>query len=117
MRCGQRGFQEDRRNGERVSLVAQVTLTEAVSGTRMVLVTRDLGESGCWLNLVNPFPVDTQVAVRIFTPQGTVDANGIVVHSEYRGMGIAFRRLELLSATVLRRCLQASGMPICNGSK
>jgi len=116
MMFGQQGPQE-RRSERRFPFAAQVTLTEAVSGTRMFLVTRDLSETGCWLNLINPFPLGTRVVVEISTVEGIVNARATVTRREYGGMGIAFCGLELLSVAKLRRCLLASEMPIFKGSK
>src|SRR6266567_3235981 len=75
----------------RFSFIAEAEVTEPGSGSRIVARISELSSQGCYVDMVNPFPVGTEVRVRIRYGCSTCELPGNVIytHSGY-GMGVRF---------------------------
>jgi hypothetical protein len=79
------------RTNPRFSFIAEAEVSEVGNGARVVARISELSSRGCYVDMVNPFPVGTEVRVRIRYGCSTCDLPGKVIytHSGY-GMGVRF---------------------------
>lgn len=85
----------ERRGGDRVQLVVTAEVVEFSSGARFSTRTTDLGPGGCFVDTTVPFPVGTQVQVRLKHGANAFETVGNVVYSQTGlGMGISFTGLS-----------------------
>ena len=97
-------MQSEHRRAPRYPFVASAELIEMASEARLTAQTSDLSLTGCYFDTVNPFPVGTQVKLKLAHANASFEAFGTVVHSQPNmGMGVAFTRIELDYLTVLER--------------
>ena len=81
----------ERRRNLRFPFSAAVELTETQSGAKMSGRTSDLGLGGCYIDTLNPFPVGTEVKIRILKGSETFEAQARVTFAQSgMGMGVAF---------------------------
>ncbi len=81
----------ERRERERFAFSAEAEVIEERTGTRLCGRTSDLGEQGCYVDALNPYPVGTSVEVRIRKERKQFQTEGKVLYSHPGlGMGIAF---------------------------
>ena len=90
---------------------ASVEAVDTKSGTKVVGRTSDLSLGGCYIDTLSPFPVGTDVKIRIVRNAQTFEAQSKVVYSLIgMGMGLAFRfRSAEASAAVSEGLLEISG--------
>ena len=75
----------------RCSFVSAVEVTDLGSATKLSSRTSEIGMGGCYVDALNPFPVGTQLNLRIVRDQGIFNAKAKVVYSDPKfGMGVAF---------------------------
>ena len=85
----------ERRGGSRHCFTASAEVVELSSGARFSARTTDLGQGGCYVDSLVPFPTGSKVHVKISCGKNGLESNGIVVYSQYGlGMGVAFDSLE-----------------------
>ena len=78
----------------RCPFVASAHVTDLRSGTRLSARTSELGLGGCYVDVLNPFPKDTLVELRILRDQGVFEAKAKVVYCDAAfGMGLAFSEM------------------------
>jgi len=83
--------QAERRKAERLNLTATVDAIELASGMRCSSRTTDLGQGGCFVDTLVPFPVKAKVHIGIRKGHAKFETDGVVVYSQRGlGMGIAF---------------------------
>jgi hypothetical protein len=101
----------ERRRSPRYPFIAEVELTEPISGARLRASTRDLGFNGCYLDTINPLPQGTVISIQI-TYQGAVfAAGGVVAHWQLnQGMGVEFIALESGCASLLETWLHEAAL-------
>jgi hypothetical protein len=84
----------ERRGGDRHVFTASAEVVELSSGARFSTRTTDLGPGGCFVDTTNPFPVGSNLHVKLHKGKTTFETSGIVVYSQHGlGMGIAFHEL------------------------
>jgi hypothetical protein len=94
------------RSVRRCSLVASVEVTEPLSGARLSGRTSEIGLGGCYVDVLNPLPVGTQVGLRILRDQGVFETKAKVVYSDHGfGMGVAFTEMAADQRSVLEAWL------------
>ena len=99
-------MEQERRRSPRYPFIATAELVEQASETRMVSRVSELGLHGCYLDMMNPFPKDTKVLVKIFTDQQFFEALGTVVYSQHNmGMGVNFDDVKPHFTAVLNQWL------------
>lgn len=99
-------MEQERRRSPRYPFIATAELVEQVSEARMVSRVSELALHGCYLDMMNPFPKDTRVLVKIFTDQQTFEALGTVAYSQHNmGMGVKFDEVKPHFAAVLDQWL------------
>ena len=83
--------QAERRKTERLNLTATADVIELASGMRCSSRTTDLGQGGCFVDTLVPFPVNSKVHIGIRKGHAKFETVGVVVYSQTGlGMGIAF---------------------------
>jgi hypothetical protein len=79
---------------------------ESKSGTRLTGRTSDLGLGGCYVDTLSPFPVGSNLHVRIVRKNETFEAQARVVYSANGlGMGLAFVSAQPRQVRLFQRWL------------
>jgi len=97
----------ERRRNLRYPFSATVEAVENKSGTKVVGRTSDLGLGGCYVDTLSPFPVGTEVNIRILRDNESFSAQAKVVYSLMgMGMGLAFTSAQPKQVRIFQRWLQ-----------
>jgi hypothetical protein len=81
----------ERRRNLRFPFNAAVEATESKSGATILGRVSDLSLGGCYIDILNPFPLGTEAKIRITKGKETFEAQAKVVFSQIgMGMGVAF---------------------------
>ena len=99
-------MEQERRRSPRYPFIATAELVEQASDTRMVSRVSELALHGCYLDMMNPFPQNTKVVVKIFTDKQSFEALGTVVYSQHNmGMGVKFEDVKPEFVAILNEWL------------
>ena len=86
----------------RYPFYAGAEIIDTQTETTMSARTSELSRHGCYIDMLNPFPLGMAVKIRIVYQEQTFEASGRVVYSQRNmGMGIAFDTARLESAQIL----------------
>jgi hypothetical protein len=97
----------ERRRAPRYPIIADAEITEIVSETKLSARTSDLSVGGCFLDMLNPSPEGTEIAVRISHADTTFTARGRVVFLfPNMGMGVMFTSVPASQQAVLEKWLE-----------
>ena len=92
----------------RYPFYASVEIEEQKTQTRMTTRTSELSRYGCYLDMLNPFPLGTTFKIQILYNQQTFSAKGRVIYSQSNmGMGVAFDGVEVPQEHTLMKWLSA----------
>lgn len=84
----------DRRGTDRHAVTASAEVVELGSGAKFSTRTTDLGPGGCFVDTMVPFPVGSNVRVKVHQGKTQFETGGLVVYSQSGlGMGIAFSNM------------------------
>jgi hypothetical protein len=98
---------EERRRAERHFFSAQAELLDLQTRVRVPSRISDLSLYGCYLDMMNPFPPDTLVSLKITSGEETLEANSRIVHATPNvGAGAAFLDLASKDRELLERWLR-----------
>jgi hypothetical protein len=98
---------EERRRAERHFFCAQAELLEPRTQVRVPSRISDLSLYGCYLDMMNPFPPDTVVSLKITSGDESFEANSRIVHATPNvGAGAAFLELASKDRDLLERWLR-----------
>jgi hypothetical protein len=99
----------DRRLDPRYKFTALAKVVEKASGAQFDLRVSDLGSRGCFLNADKPFPIGTNVSVRIVKGTKSFQADARVVFSSPgKGMGLFFTDVDPAQTEILAEWVAAS---------
>jgi len=99
-------MERERRRSPRYSFIASAELVEEASDVRIVTRVSELSLHGCYLDMMNPFPVDTLVIVKISAADNFFQAHAKIIYSQPNmGAGVTFREVEPQYVEVLQRWL------------
>jgi hypothetical protein len=99
-------FANERRRAERISFIATTEVIDAQSGAKFSVRTSDLSRVGCYIDMLDPFPVRTGLLVRITKEKDTFEAAARVIYQvPGLGMGVAFTKISPQHQAVLERWL------------
>ena len=100
----------ERRRNLRFPFSATVEATDK-AGTKITGRTTDLGLGGCYVDTLSPFPVGTEVRIRILRNTESFEAQARVVYSLLgMGMGLAFVSAQPKQVRLFQRwVLEISG--------
>ncbi|HUA00685.1 MAG TPA: PilZ domain-containing protein [Candidatus Aquilonibacter sp.] len=80
-----------RRAVPRYSLIASAEVVEPVSNAHMSGRISEISRKGCYVDLLNTLPVNTNIQLTITRDQGTFTTIGRIIYvQEGIGMGVAF---------------------------
>jgi c-di-GMP-binding flagellar brake protein YcgR len=97
----------ERRRAPRYPIIADAEITEIASETKLSARTSDLSVGGCFLDMLNPSPEGTEIAVRISHADATFTARGRVVFLfPNMGMGVMFTSVPASQQAVLEKWLE-----------
>jgi hypothetical protein len=98
--------EQERRQAPRYSFIASAELVEEQSAASITTRVSELSLHGCYLDMVNPFPVRTVVLIKISSEPDSFQAKGRVVYVHPGiGAGVVFVDVSPQSQTVLQRWL------------
>ncbi|HYY72651.1 MAG TPA: PilZ domain-containing protein [Candidatus Bathyarchaeia archaeon] len=96
----------DRRSDLRCSFQAPVELIDIRTGSRMLARISDLSMRGCYVDTLNPFPIDAAVRLRIQKGNEILDVTANVASRHTgSGMGMVFDTLTTAQRSVLESWL------------
>lgn len=96
----------ERRRAPRYPIIADAQVTEIASETTLTAKTSDLSLGGCFLDMLDPSPEGTEIAVRISYAETTFTARGRVVFVfPNAGMGVMFTSVPASQQAVLEKWL------------
>jgi PilZ domain len=99
----------DLRRSPRIPFIASAEVTEMETQVRLLARTGDISRHGCYMDMVNPLPFGTSVALHIVNDSGAFDATAGVVYSvPHLGMGLSFQQVDAADQATLERWLAAS---------
>ncbi len=86
----------ERRRTPRYMFFASAELLEEKSEVRVASRVSELSRYGCYLDMMNPFPKETQVLLKIWREEtNVIQTRGRVIYSQPNmGAGVAFVDLE-----------------------
>jgi len=98
--------ERERRRTPRYVFFASAELLEVKSEVRVASRVSELSLNGCYLDMMNPFPKDTQVLLRIWTDEKIFQTKGRVIYSQPNmGAGVAFLDVEPMYLSILQHWL------------
>ena len=99
----------DLRRSPRHPFFASAEITELETGMRMSGRTSELSRYGCYLDMMNPFPKDTLVLVKISAAEAFFEAKAKIIYSQPNmGAGLGFLEIAPPSQAVLERWLDGA---------
>jgi hypothetical protein len=99
-------MESERRKAPRYPFIAEAVVTEILTDTKLVAKTSDLSIGGCFLDMLNPSPVGTEIRVRISHETTTFTAPGRVVFVlPNMGMGVVLRSVEDNQQAILQELI------------
>ena len=88
-------MEQERRRSPRYPFIATAELVEQTSDTRMVSRVSELGLHGCYLDMMNPFPVETMTLVKIWAGDAVFQSKSKVLYATPNmGAGVVFLETE-----------------------
>ena len=100
----------ERRRTPRYTFIASAELIEEASEVRIATRVSELSLHGCYLDMMNPFPVETVVLVKISAGDAYFQAKSKIVYAQTNmGAGVVFLEVEAEYQAVLERWLDEAG--------
>ncbi len=98
----------EKRRTPRYMFFASAELIEEKSEVRVASRVSELSLYGCYLDMMNPFPTDTPIRLKIWTEENIVfQSKGKVIYSQPNmGAGVAFVDVQPKDQTVLEGWLK-----------
>ena len=101
-------MEREQRRTPRYVFFAAAELIEEKSEVRIASRLSELGLHGCYLDMMNPFPVGTPILLKIWTEESTVfQTKCKVIYSQPNmGAGVEFMDVEPKDLAVLQHWLE-----------
>ena len=102
---------DERRRTPRYPFIATAEVIDQSSQASVSTRVTELSLHGCYLDMPNPLPTDTQIKVKIYSEGRFFEASGVVVYSQpNHGVGVTFRDVRPQFLTVLKQWLLAAAV-------
>ncbi len=99
--------EQERRLNPRYSFTASAEVVEEESGTGMTARVSELSLHGCYLDMLNPFPIRTNILLSISSGGDSFRAKGRIVYVHPGiGAGVVFVDVPPPAQTILQRWLE-----------
>jgi hypothetical protein len=103
-------MERERRRTPRYTFFASAELFEENSTSRVISRVSELGLHGCYLDMMNPFPANTLILLKITAGEVTIESKAQVVYSTPNmGAGVVFLDMEPKHEFILKRWLEETG--------
>lgn len=101
-------MESERRRTPRYMFFASAELLEEKSDVRIATRVSELSRHGCYLDMMNPFPIHTVVLLKIWTGEEiAIQTKACVVYSQAnRGAGLSFSEMDPKFVPILERWLE-----------
>lgn len=100
----------ERRRTPRYTFIASAELIEEASDVRIATRVSELSLYGCYLDMMNPFPVGTLVLVKISAGDAYFQAKSKIVYAQMNmGAGVTFLEVGAEYQPILDRWLDEAG--------
>ena len=101
-------MEPEKRRTPRYIFFAAAELVEEKSDVRVASRLSELSLRGCYLDMMNPFPVGTSIRLKIWTDESTVfESSAKVIYSQPNiGAGVQFLDVETKYLAVLEHWLE-----------
>jgi hypothetical protein len=102
----------ERRDARRYPFICPAELMDLEGNTRISARTADLSLHGCYIDTLNPFPLDTRVRLRLAKNDQQLELQARVTACHMgSGMGLMFEHLTVQQNFVLLGWLRGSATP------
>ena len=99
-------LRREQRRTPRYTFIASAELIEEKTDVRIATRVSELSLNGCYLDMMNPFPQETQVLVKIFAGDESFQAKSKIIYVQPNlGAGVVFLEIEPQPLAVLQRWL------------
>lgn len=101
-------MEREKRRTPRYIFFAAAELLEEKSDVRVASRVSELSLHGCYLDMMNPFPMDTVIRLKIWTDESTVfQSKGRIIYAQPNmGAGVGFVDVDAKDLEVLQSWLQ-----------
>jgi PilZ domain len=99
-------LRKEKRRTPRYTFIASAELIEEKTDVRIATRVSELSLNGCYLDMMNPFPQETLVLVKIFAGDESFQAKSKIIYVQPNlGAGVVFLEIEPPPLAVLQRWL------------
>jgi PilZ domain len=99
-------LRKEQRRTPRYTFIASAELIEQKTEVRIATRVSELSLHGCYLDMMNPFPQDTLVLVKIFAGEDFFQAKAKIIYVQPNlGAGLSFLEIEPQPLAVIQRWL------------
>jgi hypothetical protein len=101
-------MERERRRTPRYMFFASAELLEERSEVRVASRVSELSRNGCYLDMMNPFPVNTMIRLKVWKEEtNVIQTKGRIVYSQPNvGAGVVFVDLEEKYVSLLEAWLK-----------
>jgi hypothetical protein len=97
---------DERRRTPRYPFIATAEVVDQSSQGSVSARVTELSLHGCYLDMPNPLPTDTQIKIKIYSEGRFFESNGMIVYSQPNlGVGVTFREVRPQFLSVLKQWL------------
>ncbi len=98
---------DERRRSPRYPFFASALITDLQTKIGMTARTSELSRYGCYMDMLNPLPLNTAVKIQVTYQEQVLDASGRVIYSQPNmGMGVSFDEIERDHEALLEKWLE-----------
>jgi len=102
---------EERRRTPRYPFIATAEVIDQSSRASISTRVSELSLHGCYLDMPNPLPKDTEIHIKIYSEGKFFESTGTVIYSQPNlGVGVTFRAIRPQFLTVLKQWLLAAAV-------
>jgi hypothetical protein len=107
-------MERERRRTPRYIFFAAAELLEEKSDVRVASRLSELSLHGCYLDMMNPFPAETPILLKIWTEENTVfQTKSSIIYSQPNiGAGVRFLEVDAKNLAVLQHWLEEAAKQV-----
>lgn len=107
-------MERERRRTPRYIFFAAAELLEEKSDVRVASRLSELSLHGCYLDMMNPFPAETPILLKIWTEENTVfqTKSSIIYSLPNIGAGVRFLEVDAKNLAVLQHWLEEAAKQV-----
>jgi hypothetical protein len=101
---------DERRRTPRYPFIATAEVVDQASLASISTRVTELSLYGCYLDMPNPLPKDTQIKIKVYSEGKFFESSGVIVYSQPVGVGVTFREVRPQFLSVLKQWLLVSAV-------